>query len=109
MRGGTHPLAIDKVGTGHDIISGCCAFAYARPSAETMATTRTAILHADDVGMCHGSNAAFIGLARASAIDCVSIMVPCPWFSEIALVAAADRTLDLGVHLTLTSEWIGYR
>ena len=71
--------------------------------------TRTAILHADDVGMCHGSNAAFIALARAGAIDCGSIMVPCPWFHEIAHAAAADHALDLGVHLTLTSEWIGYR
>jgi predicted glycoside hydrolase/deacetylase ChbG (UPF0249 family) len=74
-----------------------------------MTTTRTAILHADDVGMCHGSNAAFIALARAGAIDCGSLMVPCPWLAEIAHVAAADPTLDLGVHLTLTSEWISYR
>ncbi len=74
-----------------------------------MTTTRTAILHADDVGMCHGSNAAFIALARTDAIDCGSIMVPCPWFHEIAHAAAGDATLDLGVHLTLTSEWVGYR
>lgn len=71
--------------------------------------TRTAILHADDVGMCHGSNAAFIALTRASAIDCGRLMVPCPWFPEIAHAASAGGALDLGVHLTLTSEWIGYR
>jgi hypothetical protein len=70
---------------------------------------RTAVLHADDVGMCHGANAAFLALARAGAIDCGSVMVPCPWFPEIAHAAAADSSLDLGVHLTLTSEWIGYR
>jgi hypothetical protein len=70
---------------------------------------RVAILHADDVGMCHGANAAFLALARAGAIDCGSVMVPCPWFPEIAHTAAADPSLDLGVHLTLTSEWIGYR
>ena len=28
-------------------------------------------------------------------------MVPCPWFGEVAEAAAADPTLDLGVHLTL--------
>lgn len=79
------------------------------PSAGPMTMIRTAILHADDVGMCHGSNAAFIALAQAGAIDCGSLMVPCPWFAEIAHAAAADPALDLGVHLTLTSEWIGYR
>lgn len=70
---------------------------------------RCVILHADDVGMCHGANTAFLDLARAGAIDCGSVMVPCPWFVEIAQEAASDPALDLGVHLTLTSEWFGYR
>ncbi len=70
---------------------------------------RVVILHADDVGMARGANRAFLELARAGRIDCGSVMVPCPWFPEIAREAVADPALDLGVHLTLTSEWIGYR
>ncbi|MCC7281753.1 MAG: ChbG/HpnK family deacetylase [Acetobacteraceae bacterium] len=70
---------------------------------------RTVILHADDVGLCDGANQAFLQLARAGAIDCGSVMVPCPWFPGIAREAAADPSLDLGVHLTLTSEWYPYR
>jgi hypothetical protein len=70
---------------------------------------RVVILHADDVGMARGANRAFLELARAGRIDCGSVMVPGPWFPEIARAAAADPSLDLGVHLTLTSEWIGYR
>ncbi|MBL0291559.1 MAG: polysaccharide deacetylase family protein [Betaproteobacteria bacterium] len=70
---------------------------------------RVVIVHVDDVGMCHGANVAFLELARSGGVTCGSVMVPCPWFREIADAAAADRTLDLGVHLTLTSEWPQYR
>lgn len=70
---------------------------------------RAVIIHADDVGMCHGANESFIGLARSGALTCGSVMVPCPWFPEIARRAAEEPSLDLGVHLTLTSEWSGYR
>jgi hypothetical protein len=70
---------------------------------------RLVILHVDDVGMCHGANTAFLELARAGHVTCGSAMVPCPWFPEIAEAAAKDRTLDLGIHLTLTSEWAHYR
>ncbi len=70
---------------------------------------RTVLLHADDVGMCHGANRAYLDLFRAGRLDSGSVMVPCPWFPEIAAAAREDCSLDLGVHLTLTSEWHGYR
>jgi hypothetical protein len=73
------------------------------------AEQRVAIFHADDVGMCHGSNLAFGELSRTGAITCGAVMVPCPWFAEVAEMATASPDLDLGVHLTLTSEWAGYR
>src|SRR2546430_2129940 len=73
------------------------------------ANARALVLHIDDVGMCHGANVAFLELARAGHVTCGSIMVPCPWFREIADAAAQDPALDLGVHLTLTSEWPQYR
>ena len=70
---------------------------------------RIAIFHADDVGMCHGANAAFDELSRLGTITCGAVMVPCPWFLEAAELAARNPRLDLGVHLTLTSEWAAYR
>lgn len=73
------------------------------------AAARLLAVHVDDVGMCHGANTAFLELFRAGAVTCGSVMVPCPWFREIADAAVADRSLDLGVHLTLTSEWAHYR
>jgi len=36
-------------------------------------------------------------------------MVPCPWLSEIAAFARANSQADLGLHLTLTSEWTSFR
>jgi len=68
-----------------------------------------ALFHADDVAMCHGANAAFVELSKRGALTCGSVMVPCPWFTEMAEIASEDPTLDVGVHLTLTSEWQTYR
>jgi len=73
------------------------------------AEARVLVVHIDDVGMCHGANTAFVELSRSGAVTCGSVMVPCPWFREIAAIAAEDPALDLGVHLTLTSEWQHYR
>jgi chitin disaccharide deacetylase len=67
------------------------------------------VLHVDDVGMCHGANVAFAELSRIGAVDAGSVMVPCPGFAEAAALAARDPALDLGVHLTLTSEKPQYR
>lgn len=77
--------------------------------AEKLGLERAVILHVDDLAMCHGGNRAYFELARAGRVTCGSVMVPCPWFGEIAEAAAADPALDLGVHLTLTSEWRYYR
>lgn len=67
------------------------------------------VLHQDDVGMCHGANIAFRELSALGSITSGSVMVPCPWFREVAEMAAANKSLDLGVHLTLTAEKEFYR
>lgn len=69
------------------------------------------VIHEDDVAFCQGANDAFLELSRLGTISCGSAMVPCPWFHDLAVrVADAEvESLDLGVHLTLTSEHEGYR
>jgi chitin disaccharide deacetylase len=74
-----------------------------------MADTRTLIIHEDDLGNSHGANMAFIELWDMGLATCGSVMVPCPWFPEIARIARERPEMDLGVHLTLTAEFDAVR
>lgn len=73
------------------------------------ANTKLLILHADDLGVAHSENAASISALEKSPLNSASIMVPCPWFPEIAAYARKNKTLDFGLHMTLTSEWNNYK
>jgi predicted glycoside hydrolase/deacetylase ChbG (UPF0249 family) len=70
---------------------------------------RVAIIHTDDIGMCQASVDAFADLNEAGIISSGAVMVPCPWFLHAADYARQHEKADLGVHLTLTSEWKTYR
>jgi len=67
------------------------------------------VIHHDDLGGSHGANMAFVALWDMGLVTSGSVMVPCPWFPEIAAIARARPELDLGVHLTLTSEFEMFR
>jgi predicted glycoside hydrolase/deacetylase ChbG (UPF0249 family) len=70
---------------------------------------RVVIFHADDVGMCQASLTAFAELLDFGLISSGATMVPCPWFPAVAAYSRQQPSVDLGVHLTLTSEWDSYR
>ena len=63
------------------------------------------ILHADDLGMSHSENAATFSGMEHGSISSASIMMPTPWISEAANYQHQHPVADLGLHLTLTSEW----
>jgi predicted glycoside hydrolase/deacetylase ChbG (UPF0249 family) len=70
---------------------------------------RAVIIHTDDIGMCQASVEAFADLNQVGIISSGAVMVPCPWFLHAAEYASQHPQADLGVHLTLTSEWKTYR
>lgn len=71
--------------------------------------TKLLILHADDVGLSHSENEATINILEKGCVNSASIMVPCPWFTEIAAYVREHAGKDFGLHITLTSEWSNYK
>jgi predicted glycoside hydrolase/deacetylase ChbG (UPF0249 family) len=71
--------------------------------------TRLLILHFDDLGTTRSGDAAVRAARDSGLLVSGSVIVPGPWFQEIAAYARAHPDFDLGVHLALTSEWPGYR
>jgi hypothetical protein len=63
------------------------------------------IVHADDLAVAHSVDLASFDALEKNAVTSASVMMPCPWRSEVAAFAKAHPDADLGLHLTLTSEW----
>ena len=71
--------------------------------------SKVVMLHADDIGMCSEANEAVIPYLLNDQIQSAAAMVPCPWFNDIADWYKKHPEMDIGLHLTLTSEWKNYR
>jgi chitin disaccharide deacetylase len=67
------------------------------------------IIHADDFGLTASENRATIKALNGGMVCSASIMVNCRGFAEAAAYAGEHQDSDLGVHLTLTSEWDSYK
>jgi predicted glycoside hydrolase/deacetylase ChbG (UPF0249 family) len=73
------------------------------------ADARLLIIHADDLGMSHAVNRATFEALEHGWITSSSILVPCPWFPEVARFARTHPDADLGIHLAINSEWTTFR
>jgi predicted glycoside hydrolase/deacetylase ChbG (UPF0249 family) len=73
------------------------------------ADAKLLIVHADDIGLAQSVNAATSDAFASGGITSGSIMVPCPWFIDFAEHFKKHPDLDVGIHITLTSEWDHYK
>ena len=64
------------------------------------------IVNCDDLGSSRSANVGVYEALRNGMATSASLMVPCPWARD---AAAQYRGEDVGVHLTLNSEWETYR
>jgi predicted glycoside hydrolase/deacetylase ChbG (UPF0249 family) len=67
---------------------------------------RLLIVNCDDLGSSHAANVGVYEALRGGIATSATLMVPCPWARD---AAARYRGEDVGVHLTLNSEWDLYR
>ena len=63
----------------------------------------------DDIGMCHSVNVAAKEVLETGMTVSMSVMVPCPWFSEAVELLKKYPNVSIGIHLTLNAEWKQYR
>jgi predicted glycoside hydrolase/deacetylase ChbG (UPF0249 family) len=98
------------------IIASLSSFSAMTMSAQTLPDhlgyppgTKLIIVHADDLGETHAVDAAAIKSLEAGSVNSASLMVPCPWFPEMADYAKSHPSADFGLHLTVTSERVYYR
>lgn len=93
-------------------VAALCSAAEARSLAERLGykpTDKLLIVNGDDAGMCHAANRGTFECMEQGLMRSATIMVPCPWFPEIAAYARANPNRDFGIHLCHTSEWVKYR
>jgi predicted glycoside hydrolase/deacetylase ChbG (UPF0249 family) len=63
------------------------------------------IVRGDDMGVCHTGNEACLAAYRDGIVRSAEVIVPGQWFLEAVKMVNENPGLDVGVHLTLTSEW----
>ena len=99
-------------------LAGCCTLlllsivplaksqdAAAEGEAPPAATEIRLLVRADDMGVAQSVNEGCIQACRSGIARSVEVIVPGPWFLDAVRPLKENPDIDVGVHLTLTSEW----
>ena len=70
---------------------------------------RVVILYATQMGMCSEANQAGRRYLNKGLVSSAGAMAPCPWFGDFAQWCRQHPKADIGLSLTMTSEWKNYR
>jgi predicted glycoside hydrolase/deacetylase ChbG (UPF0249 family) len=59
----------------------------------------------DDMGFSHSGNEAIIKAYKEGVETSIEVIVPSPWFPEAVKMLNENPSVDVGIHIALTSEW----
>lgn len=85
-------------------VCGCLLYAAAWPVFGQQTPARL-IIRADDMGAFRSANIACIEGYRNGIETSIEVMAVAPWFPEAVRLLRENPGIDVGLHLTLTSEW----
>ena len=63
------------------------------------------LVRGDDMGYSRAGNVALIDCYKNGIERSIEVIVPSPWFPEAVKMLADNPTVDVGIHLAITSEW----
>lgn len=63
------------------------------------------IVRGDDMGYAHAGNRALVDCFKNGIETSIEVIVPSPWFPEAVKLLEENPTVDVGIHLAITSEW----
>jgi chitin disaccharide deacetylase len=63
------------------------------------------IVRGDDMGYSHSGNEALIKCSKEGIQTSIEVIVPSPWFPEAVKLLKQNPSIDVGIHLAITSEW----
>jgi predicted glycoside hydrolase/deacetylase ChbG (UPF0249 family) len=66
------------------------------------------IIHGDDVGVSHSQTKATFDAMKKGLVTSTSMMVPTGWSAEVGEMAKELPNADIGIHITLTNEWLNF-